>query len=188
MLHGRDIIVCPSSNRETHRQRWRETTCARRGEDQGDEKGGGRGYSSGGNHHCTGTTGGSYRRRLLRMRAPVAMQDHAVWLPSGGPPLRVLLVSGAVCQRRAPDPAGQAAPDARETWVRKVTAERETATGVAKGGSEERASRGDGEERSRRRRTTLQDGGTLRRNQDYRVRRQQRRGVGTQMRQGYPRR
>ena len=63
--------------------------------------------------------------------------------------VRVLSVSGAVRQRRAPDPAGQAASDARETQGRRGTAKRETATGAAKGDSKERASRGDGEESDR---------------------------------------
>ena len=42
------------------------------------------------------------------MRAPVVVQDHGVWLLLGGPQLRVLSVSGAVRQQRAPDPAGHA--------------------------------------------------------------------------------
>ena len=84
-----------------------------------------------GNHHGTRTTGGSCRRRLLQMRAPVIVQDHVVWLPSGGPQLRVLSVSGAVRQCRAPNPAGQAADDARETRGRRGAAEGEAATGAA---------------------------------------------------------
>ena len=42
------------------------------------------------------------------MRVPVVVQDHAVWLPPGWPQLLVLLVSGAVRQRCAPDLTGQA--------------------------------------------------------------------------------
>ena len=131
VLHGRDVIVCPSSNRGTHRQRWRYKTCAHCGEDWGGGTGEGGGDSAGGNHHGTRTTSVSCRQRLLRMRAPVVVQDHAVWLPSGGPELCVLLVSGAVRHRHALDPAGQAADDKRETRGRRGAAEGEAATGVA---------------------------------------------------------
>ena len=150
MLHGSDVIVCTSSNRGTHIQRRRYKTCSRRGEYQGGGKGEGGGDGAGGNHHGTGPTGGSCRQRLLQMRAPVVMQDHVVWLPSGGPQLRVLLVSGAVRQCRAPDLEGQAASDARETRGRRGAEEGETATGAAKGGDEKRASRGYGEAIERR--------------------------------------
>ena len=109
----------------------------------------GGGDGAGGNHHGTRITGVSCRQRLLQMRVPVVVQDHAVWLPSGGSQLRVLSVPGAVRQRCDPDPAGQALSDARETRGRRGTAERETVMGAAKGGSEERASRGDREESDR---------------------------------------
>ena len=41
------------------------------------------------------------------MRAHVVVQDHAVRLSGGGPPLRVLSVSGAVRKHRSPDPTGR---------------------------------------------------------------------------------
>ena len=75
----------------------------------------GAGGGAGRNHHGTRPTGRSCRRRLLQIWAPVVVQDHAMWLPGGGPQLRVLSVSGAVRQRRAPDPEGQTAYDAGET-------------------------------------------------------------------------
>ena len=81
-------------------------TCARHGEDRGGGKGKGGGDGTGGNHHGTSTTGLSCRQRLLQLRATVALQDHAMCLPSGRPQLRVLSVSGAVRQRRAPDLEG----------------------------------------------------------------------------------
>ena len=65
------------------------------------------------------------------MPALVVVQDHAVLLPSGGPQLRVLLVSGAMRQCRAPDPAGQAADDARDTRGQRGAAVGEAATGAA---------------------------------------------------------
>ena len=122
VLHGSDVIVCPSSNIGTHKQRWRRKTCALCGEDRGGGTGEGGGDGAGGNHHGTRPTGGSCRQRLLRMRAPVVVQDHAMWLPSGGPQLRVLLVSGAVRQRCAPDLSGQAADDAGENSRRRGAA------------------------------------------------------------------
>ena len=41
-------------------------------------------------------TEGSFRRRLLQMRATVVVQDRTVWLSGGGTHLCVLSVSGAV--------------------------------------------------------------------------------------------
>ena len=52
---------------------------------EGAEQGKSGGGVAGGNHHGTGQTGGSCQRRLLRMRAPVVVQDHAVRLSGGGP-------------------------------------------------------------------------------------------------------
>ena len=57
-------------------------------------------------------TGVSYRRRLLRLRASVVVQDHTVRLPLGGPQLHVLLVSGAVHQCCAPGPEGRSGDNA----------------------------------------------------------------------------
>ena len=142
VLHGRGVIVCPSSNRGTHRRRWRNKTCARHSEYRGGRKEEGGGDVAGGYHHGTRTTGVSCRRRLLRMRAPIVVQDHVVWLPSGGPHLRVLSVSGVVCQCRAPDPAGQAADNAGGTRRRIGSAEGEEATGAGKMGGRKGASRG----------------------------------------------
>ena len=82
------------------------------------------------------------------MRDPVVVQDHAVWLPSGGPQLRVLSVSGAVRQRRAPDPAGQAVDNAGETRGWRGEVEGETATGAGKGGGRQGEIRGGGEGRN----------------------------------------
>ena len=96
VLHGRDVIVCPSRNRGTHIQRWKNKTCARHGEDRGGGKGVGERDSSGGYHHGTRTTGVSCRRRLLQLRASVVVQGHRVCLPLGGPQLHVLSVSGVV--------------------------------------------------------------------------------------------
>ena len=64
------------------------------------------------------------------MRAPVVVQYHAIWLPGGRPQLRVLSVSGAVRQRRAPD---LATDDARENRGRRRAAEGGAATGAGKG-------------------------------------------------------
>ena len=132
VFHGGDVIVCLSSNRETHRWIWQNKTCARHGEDRGGGKGEGGGGGVGGNHHGTRTTGVSCRRRLLRMRASVVVQDHAVRLPSGGPQLRVLLVSGVVRQCRAPDPEGQTADDTGGPRGQRGAAEAEGATGAGK--------------------------------------------------------
>ena len=60
---------------------------------------------------------------------------------------KILLESGAVRQRCAPDPAGQAADNARETQGRRGAAEGEAATGAAQGGDQQNDSRVDGEER-----------------------------------------
>ena len=65
VLHGLDVIVCPSRNRGTHRRRWRNKTCVRHGEDRRVGKGEGVGDGAGGYHHGTRTTGVSCRRRLL---------------------------------------------------------------------------------------------------------------------------
>ena len=145
VLHGSDVIVCPSSNRGTHRRRWRRKTCACRGEARGGRTREGGGDGAGGNHHGTRQTGGSFRQRLLRMWAPVVVQDHAVRLLGGGPQLHILSVSGAVRQHHAPDPAGPAESDANKTRGRRGAAEGETAMGVTKREDETCAGRGDGD-------------------------------------------
>ena len=77
------------------------------------------------------------------MRASVVVQDHVMWLPGGGPQLRVLLVSGAVRQCRAPDLAGQTADDVGETSGRRGEAEGEATTGARKGSGRQDKSRRD---------------------------------------------
>ena len=67
------------------------------------------------------------------MRVSVVLQDHAVRLLSGRPQLRVLSVSGAVRQRRTPDPAGQEADNIEQNRRRRGEAEREEATRARKG-------------------------------------------------------
>ena len=64
-------------------------------------------------------------------------------LLSGGPQLRVLSVSGAVCQCCAPDPSGRTADDAEGTKGRSGAAEGENATGLGKGSGSQVTSRGD---------------------------------------------
>ena len=81
----------------------------------------------------------------MRLRASVVVQDHVVRLPSGGPQLHVLSVSGAVRQCRAPDPAGQAAEDAGGTRGRRRAAEGEETTVAGKRSDRQGASRGVGE-------------------------------------------
>ena len=56
-----------------------------------------------------------------------------MWLPGGGPQLRVLSVSGVVRQRCAPDPSGQAADDAGGNRGRRGAAEGEEVTGEGRG-------------------------------------------------------
>ena len=66
-----------------------------------------------------------------------------MWLPGCGPQLRVLSVSGAVRQRRAPDPAGQTADDTVINRGRRGAAEGGAAIGAGKGGEHQDESRGD---------------------------------------------
>ena len=127
------LSVCPSISRGAHRRRWQNKTCARHGEDRGGRKRGGERDGAGGYHHGTRTTGVSCRRRLLRLWASVVVQDHTVRLPSGGPQLRVLSVSGAVRQCRAPEPAGRAAGGTEGTRGRRGAVEGENTTGAGKG-------------------------------------------------------
>ena len=56
------------------------------------------------------------------MRVLVVLHDHLMWSLGCGLQLRVLLVSVAGRQCRAPDPAGQASSDARETRGRRGAA------------------------------------------------------------------
>ena len=75
----------------------------------------------------------------------VVVYDRAVRLPLGRPQLRVMLVSVAVRQCRAPDPAGRAADDTEGTRVRRGAAEGEEATRAGKGSGRQGANRGIGE-------------------------------------------
>ena len=86
------------------------------------------------------------------MRVPVVLQDRALRLPSGRPQLRVLLVSGAVLQRRDPDLTGRAAKDAGEDIGGRGEVEREgeEAARARKGGIEQGA-HGGNEDRKRKR-------------------------------------
>ena len=152
VLHGRDVSDCLPRNRGKHRRRWQTKNCAHHGQYRGGRKGEGGGDIAGDKHHGTSTTGLSCRRRLLRMRVSVVLQEHAVRLQSGRPQLCVLLVSGAVRQRCAPDPAGRAADDTERTRGRRGEAEREEATRARKGRANQGAHRGIGEGRRKRKR------------------------------------
>ena len=78
------------------------------------------------------------------MRVPVVLQDRVLRLPSVRPQLRVLLVSGAVSQRRSPDPTGRSAKDAGEAIGRRGEAEGEEAARVQIGETEQGARGGEG--------------------------------------------
>ena len=66
---------------------------------------------AGGSHHGTSTIGLSCRRHLMQMRVHVNVKDRTMRVTQGCSHLRVLPMSGAVCQYHAPDLTGRSAND-----------------------------------------------------------------------------
>ena len=79
------------------------------------------------------------------MRAHVNVRDHAMKMPQRRSHLRVLPMSGAVCQRRAPDPTGQAADNAGKIHRGDGDMERKEAARAHEGGEDLGARRRRGE-------------------------------------------
>ena len=97
----RDVSDIPSSNRGSQRRRWQSAPGVPFCEAQRGKRREGEGDGAGGTHHGTSTFGLSCRQRLLRMRANVDVQDHAMRVPQGRSRLCGIPVSGAVCQPHA---------------------------------------------------------------------------------------
>ena len=102
-----NISDIPSSNRGIQRQRWQIESGGTFDRDQRGKRREGEGDGASGSHHSTSTFGLSSRQHLLQMQAHVDVQDRAMRVPQGRSRLRVMPMSGAVCQRRTPDPTGQ---------------------------------------------------------------------------------
>ena len=103
----RDVSDNPSRNRGIQRRRWQSEPGVPFGQERRGKRIEGEGDGSAGSHHVTSTFGLSCRRRLLQMRAYVDVQDRAIRLPQGRSRLRVMPLSGAVCQQSAaPYPTG----------------------------------------------------------------------------------
>ena len=110
------------------------------------------GDGAGGSHHGTCRIGLSCCRRLLQMHAHVDVQDRTMLVSQVRLRLRGLLMSGAGCQRCAPDPTGRAADNAGSNYRRDGDGEAKEAERAQEGREDTDASgeQGEGERTGRR--------------------------------------
>ena len=107
-----DVSDIRSRNRGSKIRRWLNGSDRPINQDKGGKRGEGVVYGTGGSHHGTSTIGFSCRRHLLWMQAHINVQDRVMRVPQGHLRLRDLLMSGALCQRRTPDPTGRSEDNA----------------------------------------------------------------------------